>query len=122
MKAALVIAALLALAGCANSPSAGDSSQQPNIFTRMGAAMGNTYAQSQVANAEASKSQAAYEQSVADYRACLTANPNHPAACESKREAMDAQEHLWTDLRCSTYGGGPMCNTVSANVNVQSSR
>jgi hypothetical protein len=91
IKAALVIAAPLALTACANSP------------------LGKV-----------KQAQTGYEQSVADYRACLAANPNNPAACNSKREAMEAEEHLWADLRCATFGGGPMCNIVSANVTVDS--
>lgn len=66
-----------------------------------------------------SRAQNAYEQSVAEYRACLAANANNTTACDAKRSSMEAQERLWNDLRCATYGGA-MCNTLNAKVSVES--
>ncbi len=91
IRAALILAAPLALCACANSP------------------LSRTY-----------QAQAAYEQSVADYRACLAANPNNVTACDAKRASMHAQEQLWTELRCTTLSGAPRCGTpVNANVSIE---
>jgi hypothetical protein len=56
-----------------------------------------------------------YQQSLADYRACLDANPNDPKACESKRLIMEVDERAYNNMSAGIVAGG----TTSSNVNVQ---
>ena len=39
-----------------------------------------------------------YENSVAEYRACLAANQTNVAACEAKRLSMETEERHWKNL------------------------
>lgn len=73
------------------------------------------------ANQAQAQAQAAYEQSVADYRSCLSANSKNTAVCDAKRASMEAQERLWSDLRCSRPGqqDAASCAKLGANVTVQ---
>jgi hypothetical protein len=56
-----------------------------------------------------------YQKTVADYRACLDANPNDPRACDGKRLSMEAEERAYNNLSAGTQGG----NTTT-NLNIQS--
>ena len=56
-----------------------------------------------------------YEQSTANYRACVTANSANPQVCEGKRLAMEADERAYNNMMA------PISNGVgTANINVQS--
>jgi hypothetical protein len=59
----------LALCGCAGSPIANEAKARQN-----------------------------YEQSTADYRACLVANPNNVQSCDAKRLIMETDERHWHEL------------------------
>jgi hypothetical protein len=39
-----------------------------------------------------------YENSVADYRACLAANQTNVSACDAKRLSMETEERHWKNL------------------------
>jgi hypothetical protein len=56
-----------------------------------------------------------YEQSTANYRACVTANSANPQVCEGKRLAMEADERAYNNMTA------PLSNGVgTANINTQS--
>jgi hypothetical protein len=49
-----------------------------------------------------------YQQSVADYRACVDANGNNLRACEGKRAIVEADEHAYNNLQA----GAPSTSNV----------
>lgn len=49
----------------------------------------------------------AYEQSVADYRACLSASGARPQTCEAKRLVMETDERHWQNTQ-GRLGGAPI--------------
>jgi hypothetical protein len=55
-----------------------------------------------------------YQKSVADYRACLDANPKDVHACDDKRLAMEVEERAANNLSADQDGN------TTANINVQS--
>jgi hypothetical protein len=57
-----------------------------------------------------------YQKSVADYRACLDANPNDLKACDDKRLAMEVEERASNNLAAGVSEHG----NTTANINVQS--
>ncbi len=57
-----------------------------------------------------------YQKTVADYRACLDANPTDVHACDGKRLSMEAQERAYNDLAAGVTEHG----NATANINVQS--
>jgi hypothetical protein len=59
-----------------------------------------------------------YEQSVEDYRACLSANGSNVAACENKRLIMETDEHALNTISASLPGS--MSNSNNSTVTVQS--
>jgi hypothetical protein len=46
-----------------------------------------------------------YQQSLADYHACLDANPTNAQACQGKRPAMEADERAFNDISASVQPG-----------------
>jgi hypothetical protein len=57
-----------------------------------------------------------YQKSVADYHACLDANPKDVHACDDKRLAMEVEERAANNLSA----GGAQDGNTAANINVQS--
>jgi len=58
-----------------------------------------------------------YEQSVEDYRACLSANGTNVAACENKRLIMETDEHALSTISASLPGS--MSSSSSSTVTIQ---
>jgi len=56
-----------------------------------------------------------YQHAVADYRACLDANPPDLRACDGKRLSMEAEERAYNNLSAGAQSG----NSTS-NINIQS--
>jgi ABC-type uncharacterized transport system auxiliary subunit len=67
---------------------------------------------------QARQARGSYDQSVADYRQCLTDNPNNVKACDSKRLIMESEESHWANLRCGVDPAS--CNSINSTVTVQS--
>ena len=68
--------------------------------------------------AQVRQAQGSYDQSVADYRQCLTDNPNNVKACDGKRLIMETEESHWSNLRCGVNPAA--CNSMYFTVTVQS--
>jgi hypothetical protein len=47
-----------------------------------------------------------YQKSLADYRACLDANPANVQACEGKRLVMEADERAYNNMAAGIQQGG----------------
>lgn len=60
------------------------------------------------------QSQTDYRESFAQYRACLSANPANPAACESLRLIVEADERRFTNTGAAMQG-----RQGAANINVR---
>lgn len=53
-----------------------------------------------------------YQQSLADYKACLNANPSAPQACEGKRLIMEADERAFNNMSAGIQQGGNTTRNV----------
>jgi hypothetical protein len=53
-----------------------------------------------------------YQQSLANYRVCLTAHPDNAKACESQRLIMEADERAYNDLTAGAQQGATRAHNI----------